>query len=132
MSFAAWNVECGRGFTPAELTEAISSVSDQVELRYVGGLSRAQAGFVQAAQDGGWVHFTLWDPKVTGMVLIFERETGSPTAPYAAKVETEIATTEGFADDAVRRAAALALAKRIVDKVCDELDVRIAAFDEAT
>lgn len=131
MSFGSWNIECGRGFTPAELTEAVSTVSDQVELRFVGGLSRAQAGFVQAAQDGAWVHFTLWDPKVTGMVLTFERETGSPTAPYAAKVETEVATTEGFSDDANRREAVGALAKQILDKACDVLDLRIAAFDEA-
>jgi hypothetical protein len=129
--FGAWTVECSRGFTPAELAEAVVPASEHVELRYVGALSRAQGGFVAAASAARWVHLTLWDPVETGLVLTFERDNGSAPPPFVAKVEAEIAT-ERFSDDAERRAAAGALAERVVELACEKLGMKITGHEAAS
>jgi hypothetical protein len=120
-------LECSEGFTPADLAEAVADVSDVVELRFVGGLGRAQPGFLDAAKSASWVHFTLWDPQATGLVLTFERDTPTPAAPFTAEVEMEIAA--GFSDDPMRRALVSDLATRIVERACERLAMKIAAFD---
>lgn len=125
-----WSLECARGFTPAELAEAIADVSELVELRFVGGLGRAQPGFVDAAKDASWVHFTLWEPAASGLVLTFERDTAAPEPPFTAAVETEIAA--GFADDPTRRALVADLASRVVERACEKLAMKVAAFDART
>lgn len=132
MSYGNWTLECAEGFTAAELAEALAEVSDAIELRYVGALGRAQAGFVDAAkEDATWVHLTLWDPARTGMVLTFERDAAGAAAPFAVKVETDVAK-DRFADDAARRATIGDLAKRCVDAACAKLDMKIVGFDAKT
>jgi hypothetical protein len=127
-SYGNWTLDCGEGFTPAELAEAVSEASPHIELRYVGGLGRAQAGFGDAARDASWVHLTLWDPAETGMILTFERDAELPEPPFAAKVETDVAK-DRVSDDAARREAIGALAKRCVDLACEKLAMKISGFD---
>jgi hypothetical protein len=130
-SYGNWTLDCNEGFTPAELAEAVAEASSHIELRYVGGLGRAQAGFGDAAREASWVHLTLWDPAVTGMILTFERDAELPELPFSAKVETDVAK-DRFGDDAARRAAIGALAKRCVDFACEKLAMKISAFDPKT
>lgn len=127
MKFGNWTLECTQGFTPAELAEAVADISADVELRFVGGLSRRQPGFVDAAKDAGWIHITLWDPTTTGMILSFERDEASAEGPFSAQVETDVA--EGFANDTARRALVGELATRIVHRACEKLDMKVSAFD---
>lgn len=126
-AYGNWTLDCSDGFTPAELTEAVADVSESLELRFVGGLGRAQAGFVDEAKKGDWVHFTLWDPAATGLVLTFERDAAA--APVAGPVEVETEIAEGFEDDAVRRGVVADLATRIVNRACEKLGMRVTAFD---
>lgn len=129
MSYGNWTLECADGFTAAELAEVLASVSEDIELRYIGALGRAQAGFVDAAkEDAGWVHLTLWDPTATGMVLTFERDRADAEPPFIVKVETDIAK-ERFGSDAARRATVGELARRCVDAACAKLGMKIVGFD---
>lgn len=127
MTYGNWTLACSQGFTPAELAEAVAEVSELVELRFVGGLGRAQPGFLDAAKDAGWVHITLWDPKGTGMVLSFERDESTPAGPFEAEVETEVAA--GFTNDTMRRSVVADLATRIVHRACERLGMTVTAFD---
>jgi hypothetical protein len=128
--YGAWTVECFRRFSPAELAESVSHLSQHVELRYVGALARQQAGFVHIAQETTWVHLTIWDPEQTGMLLTVERDSGNVDPPFIVKVETEVAE-DRFADGPERRAEIGALAQRIVASACEKLEMKIVHFDPA-
>lgn len=126
----AWTIQCSRGFTPAELAEAVADASEHVELRYVGALSRAQSTFVKQASSASWVHLTLWDPVESGLTMDVERDTGNPAPPFVIRAEASIAT-DRFADEPARRTAATAVAKRIVELICEKLEANVTAFDAA-
>jgi hypothetical protein len=126
--YGSWTIECTRGFTPAELAQALSGSAELVELRYVGALSRAQSTFVTAASEPKWVHLTFWDPVETGMVLTVERDTSNPPAPFVVKAETSIAT-DRFGDTPERRVIVGALAKKLVNVACEKLGAKITSFE---
>ena len=130
MIYGAWTLAATRGFMPGELADAIAEVSTDIEIRYIGGLSRATAGFVDAARLPSWVHITFWDPDKTGLVLTFERDAKSPDGPFTLKVEAELAT-DRVADEPSRRAIIGELAERVIAKVCERLGMSVASFDLA-
>jgi hypothetical protein len=131
VSFGAWNLTASRGFMPSELAEAIAEESTSIEIRFVGGLSRATAGFVDAMRRPAWKHVTFWDPDATGLVLTFERDSGAAEGPFAVKVETEV-DKEHFEDEPMRRAIVGQLAERVLKHVCDKLEMAITHFEPAT
>lgn len=127
MSYGSLTVECRRDFTAAELAEAVADAEPNLELHFVDAISRAQGGrsFIEEATRDRWTHLTFWEKATTGTVLIVERATRG--LPFRAVFRTEVAPE--FEDTPERRGAIGELARRVVDRACEKLDMTLVGVE---